>query len=90
MLPRYRGFKASTVNVQVGHRGPAAMLSRSREHADDEVTITDLMPLVTLDSSVEKASDDEISVVPPPGTLYITPSPMAAKTKLRIKKNSLT
>ena len=49
-------------NNQVGHRGPAS--NTGREHADDIVT-TNSPNLVTLDSSVEEVSDDEISVVPP-------------------------
>ena len=49
-------------NNQVGHRGPAS--NTGREHADDIVT-TNSPNLVTLDSSVEEVSGDEISVVPP-------------------------
>ena len=78
-------METSTVNLQVGHRGPTAMLGSSREHADDEVSITSLLPLVTLDSSVEEASEDEISVVPPPRTSSrgrVSPPPARDSTAL--------
>ena len=60
----------SSINVPIGKRGPPARKTRqpSREHQDDDVTITRIMPLVTLDSSVKEASDEEISVIPPPTT----------------------
>ena len=54
-------FQNSNTN-QVGHRGPAS--NTGREHADDIVT-TNSPNLVTLDSSVEEVSKDEISVVQP-------------------------